>query len=73
MFVASSALRVLDVSRTFKASKLRGDKSGHVAKLFSKHCKLEEHIAYLEKTKVGVAVGTPGRFGKLLQAGGFLT
>ncbi|THH14716.1 hypothetical protein EW146_g5649 [Bondarzewia mesenterica] len=27
---------------------------------------LDEHVAYLKKTKVGTAVGTPGRVGKLL-------
>ena len=28
--------------------------------------KLEEHVMYLKRTKVGAAVGTPGRIGKLL-------
>lgn len=37
-----------------------------VAKLFSKHFKLAEHAEYLDKTKVGIAVGTPNRIGKLL-------
>lgn len=37
-----------------------------VAKLFSKHFKLAEHAEYLNKTKVGIAVGTPNRIGKLL-------
>lgn len=41
-------------------------KSGEVAKLFAKHFKLEDHVRYLSKTKVGAAVGTPGRVGKLL-------
>jgi protein CMS1 len=40
-----------------------------VAKLFARHFKLEEHIAYLKRTKVGAAVGTPGRIGKLLDVG----
>lgn len=42
-----------------------------VAKLFAKHFKLAEHVEYLQKTKVGIAVGTPGRIGKLLEAGAF--
>lgn len=42
------------------------EKSGEVAKLFAKHFKLDEHVRYLSKTKVGAAVGTPGRVGKLL-------
>jgi len=31
-----------------------------------KHFKLAEHVTYLKRTKVGAAVGTPGRIGKLL-------
>lgn len=37
-----------------------------VAKLFSKHFKLAEHVEYLDKTKVSVAVAAPNRIGKLL-------
>jgi len=64
--VTGAALRVVDVTRVLKDRKLRGEKGGEVAKLFAKHFKLEEHIAYLKRTKVGAAVGTPGRIGKLL-------
>ncbi len=35
-----------------------------MAKLFAKHFKLEEHVTYLKRTKIGAAVGTPGRLGK---------
>ncbi|KIL68642.1 hypothetical protein M378DRAFT_900200 [Amanita muscaria Koide BX008] len=66
-FLAGAALRVADVTRIFKDKKLKGSKGGEVAKLFGKHFKLAQHIAYLKKMKVGVAVGTPGRIGKLLQ------
>lgn len=55
-----------DVTRVLKEKKLRGEKGGEVAKLFAKHFKLAEHVAYLRRTKVGAAVGTPGRIGKLL-------
>lgn len=55
-----------DVTRVLKDRKLRGEKGGEVAKLFAKHFKLEEHVTYLKRTKVGAAVGTPGRIGKLL-------
>lgn len=41
-----------------------------VAKLFAKHFKVSEHVEYLDKTKVGVAVGTAGRIGKLLSETG---
>jgi len=64
--VTGAALRVADVTRVLKDKRLRGEKGGEVAKLFAKHFKLEEHITYLKRTKVGAAVGTPGRIGKLL-------
>jgi protein CMS1 len=66
LFVTGAALRAADVTRVFRDKKVRGEKGGEVAKLFAKHFKLDEHVAYLKKTKVGVAVGTPGRIGKLL-------
>ncbi|TFK72522.1 hypothetical protein BDN72DRAFT_876402 [Pluteus cervinus] len=66
LFVTGAALRVVDVTRALKTKKLRGEKGGEVAKLFAKHFKLSEHVAYLKRTKVGAAVGTPGRIGKLL-------
>jgi len=56
-----------------KDKKLRGEKGGDVAKLFAKHFKLSEHVSYLTRTKIGTAVGTPGRIGKLLcETGVFL-
>ncbi len=55
-----------DVTRILKDKRLRGDKGGEVAKIFAKHFKLSEHVSYLKRTKVGAAVGTPGRIGKLL-------
>ena len=67
IFIASAALRVADVTRVLR--KFRGDKGGEIAKLFARHFKLQEHIAYLKRTKVGVAVGTPARLGQLLEAG----
>jgi len=66
IFLTGAALRVADVTRVLKDKKLRGEKGGEVAKLFAKHFKLEEHVTYLKRTKVGAAVGTPGRIGKLL-------
>ncbi len=52
-----------------KDKRLRGDKGGEVAKLFAKHFKLSEHVTYLQRTKIGSAVGTPGRLGQLLENG----
>ncbi|KDQ33539.1 hypothetical protein PLEOSDRAFT_1033067 [Pleurotus ostreatus PC15] len=67
IFVAGAALRVADVTRVLKDKKLRGEKGGEVAKLFAKHFKLSEHVTYLQRTKIGSAVGTPGRLGQLLE------
>jgi len=66
LFISGGALRVADVTRTFKSTTLRGEKGGDVAKLFARHFKLEEHVQYVKRTRIGVAVGTPGRIGKLL-------
>ncbi|KAF9009341.1 U3-containing 90S pre-ribosomal complex subunit-domain containing protein [Cyathus striatus] len=66
LFVTGSALRVVDITRVLKDKRLRGDKGAEVGKLFAKHFKLSEHVAYLKRTKIGSAVGTPGRMGKLL-------
>ena len=67
LFITGAALRVADVTRVLKEKKLRGKTGGEVAKLFAKHFKLTEHVAYLKRTKIGAAVGTPGRIGKLLR------
>lgn len=66
LYIATAALRVADVTRVLRDKRLRGDKGGDVAKLFAKHFKLEEHVAYLKRSKIGSAAGTPGRIGKLL-------
>ncbi|KAI0646852.1 U3-containing 90S pre-ribosomal complex subunit-domain containing protein [Trametes meyenii] len=66
LYVAGAALRVADITRVLKDKRLRGEKGGDVAKLFAKHFKLEEHVAYLKRTKIAAAAGTPGRLGKLL-------
>lgn len=66
LFISAGALRVTDVTRALKTRTLRGEKGGDVAKLFARHFKLEEHVAYLRRARIGAAVGTPGRIGKLL-------
>lgn len=70
IYIAGAALRVADITRVLKNKKLQGDKGGDVAKLFAKHFKLAEHVTYLKRTKIGTAVGTPGRLGKLLNETG---
>jgi protein CMS1 len=85
IYIAGAALRVADVvslhavcprrnliflqTRVLKARKLRGDRGGEIAKLFARHIKLDEHVTYLKRTKIGAAVGTSGRLGKLLEIG----
>jgi protein CMS1 len=66
IFLTGAALRVADVTRILKDKQLHGKNSGSVAKLFARHFKLDEHVDYLKRTKIGTAVGTPGRVGKLL-------
>lgn len=34
---------------------------------------LQDHVTYLRRTRVGAAVGTPGRLGKLLELGESMT
>lgn len=66
LFVVGAALRATDAARVLKDKRLRGEKGGDVAKLFARHFKLEDHVQYLKRTKIGAAAGTPGRIGKLL-------
>lgn len=66
LFIAGAALRVADATRVLRDKKLRREKGADVAKLFARHFKLEEHVSYLKRSKIGSAVGTPGRIGKLL-------
>ena len=66
LFIAGGALRVADITRVLKTKTMKGEKGGDIAKLFARHFKLEDHVAYLKRTKIGAAVGTPGRIGKLL-------
>jgi len=63
LVVAGAALRVADLCRDLRPLQTKGSQ---LAKLFAKHIKLSEHIDFLQKTKVIVAVGTPGRIAKLL-------
>lgn len=53
LFISSAALRVTDATRVLKSKTLRGEKGGDVAKLFARHFKLEEHVAYLKRSKIG--------------------
>jgi protein CMS1 len=39
-----------------------------IAKLFARHFKLSQHISYVKKTNIDIAVGTPGRIRALVEA-----
>lgn len=54
-----------DLTRAIRG--LKGEKGGEITKLFARHFKLSEHVQHLKSTKVGVAIGTPARIGKLLE------
>jgi len=56
---------VTDLTRAIRG--LKGEKGGEITKLFARHFKLSEHVQHLKSTKVGVAIGTPARIGKLLE------
>jgi len=62
--LAGAALRVIDICRDLKTL----TKGGEVAKLFAKHFKLADQLKHCSKACFGVAVGTPDRVGKLLEA-----
>ena len=53
LFISGAALRVVDATRVLKSKTLRGEKGGDVAKLFARHFKLEDHVAYLKRAKIG--------------------
>ncbi|EJU05691.1 hypothetical protein DACRYDRAFT_13620 [Dacryopinax primogenitus] len=67
LFLSPAALRAADVCRVLKASGLRGEKGGEVAKLFAKHFKLQQQADFLARTRVAVAVATPNRLHQLLE------
>jgi len=65
LYIASAAMRVIEITRILQ--RYRGTRGGEVAKLFAKHNKLQDHITYLKRTKIGAAVGTPGRLTQLFE------
>ncbi|KAG5513339.1 hypothetical protein PMAC_001402 [Pneumocystis sp. 'macacae'] len=62
---AMAALRVANITRSLRCYKT---KEGDVAKLFAKHIKLKDHISYLSRTRLTIAVGTPGRIFDLVDS-----
>lgn len=62
IYLASSAIRAIQVIKLFKPLG-----SFKIAKLFAKHIKMQDQIAFLKNQKSAVAVGTPNRVLKLIQ------
>jgi len=65
LVVAGAALRVLELIRQLPD----WNAQGRVAKLFSRHLKVEEQVAALGRGPVCLAAGTPARLAKLLALG----
>ncbi|EGS22823.1 uncharacterized protein CTHT_0012990 [Thermochaetoides thermophila DSM 1495] len=66
LIVAAAGLRAADLVRACRKFQKKGSP---VAKLFAKHFKLEEQVAFLNKTRTGIAVGTPQRLIDLIEHG----
>ena len=79
LVLSPAALRVADLTRypvgrkitwlTCRAlKKFKSHGKAEIAKLFARHFKLSEHIEYVKKTPINIAVGTPGRIVGLVEA-----
>ncbi|KAK0628699.1 U3-containing 90S pre-ribosomal complex subunit-domain containing protein [Bombardia bombarda] len=66
IIVAGAGLRAADVVRAVRKFQKKGSL---VSKLFAKHFKLEEQVAFLKKNRTGIAVGTPQRLIDLIENG----
>jgi protein CMS1 len=54
------------VFRALRKYRIHG--KGDIAKLFARHFKLSEHLEYVKKTRISIAVGTPGRLKALVES-----
>ncbi|PQE13464.1 Replication regulator protein [Rutstroemia sp. NJR-2017a WRK4] len=66
IIVTSAGLRAADIARAVRNFQTKDVK---VAKLFAKHIKIKESIAFLKSTRTGIAVGTPQRLQDLMDDG----
>ncbi|KAK4192583.1 U3-containing 90S pre-ribosomal complex subunit-domain containing protein [Podospora australis] len=66
LVVSGAGLRAADAVRALRTFQKKGNTIG---KLFAKHFKVEEQVAFLKKTRSGLAVGTPQRLIDLLENG----
>ncbi|EXJ79466.1 hypothetical protein A1O3_08968 [Capronia epimyces CBS 606.96] len=66
LVVTSSGIRTADLTRELRVF---NNENVKVAKLIAKHMKLKDNVEYMQKTRVGIAIGTPGRLKDLIDAG----
>ncbi|KAK4682766.1 Protein cms1 [Podospora pseudoanserina] len=70
LVVSAAGLRAADTVRALRTFQKKGNT---VAKLFAKHFKVEEQVAFLQKNRSGMAVGTPQRLIDLIENGALAT
>lgn len=63
ILVTSSGIRAADLTRALREFQT---KDAMVAKLFAKHIKLDEAIKTVQKSRIGIGIGTPARIKDLL-------
>ncbi|KAK0656455.1 U3-containing 90S pre-ribosomal complex subunit-domain containing protein [Cercophora newfieldiana] len=66
LIVAGAGLRAANLVRSVRKFQKKGISVG---KLFAKHFKVEEQVSFLQKSRTGVAVGTPQRLIDLIENG----
>lgn len=66
IIVTAAGLRAADLARIIRKFQT---KDSRVAKLFAKHIKIKDSIAFLKSTRTGMAVGTPTRLKDLMDCG----
>ncbi|KAI9050344.1 hypothetical protein LZ554_005510 [Drepanopeziza brunnea f. sp. 'monogermtubi'] len=66
IIVCASGLRASEVARAMRSLVT---KDSSVAKLFAKHIKIKDSIAFLKSKRTGIAVGTPTRLKDLMDDG----
>ncbi|PHH74183.1 hypothetical protein CDD82_5052 [Ophiocordyceps australis] len=66
LIIAGAGLRAANIARAMRKFSA---KDNMVAKLFAKHIKMEEQVAFLQRHKTGIGVGTPARLGELIDSG----
>lgn len=66
LVISSAAIRAADLVRKLRIFQT---KRAIVGKLFAKHIKLEEAKQFLQRTRIGIGVGTPSRLIDLIESG----